>query len=57
MTPTDATYIENDGTYWKSENGCWYYWDEIFEWCFYVGPVNQMFFGNKREIGVNNERT
>ncbi|MDI3237531.1 hypothetical protein QK338_05295 [Acinetobacter ursingii] len=53
MIPAGSTHIENDGTYWKSENGCWYYWDDIFEWCFYVGPVNQMFYGNKREIGAS----
>ena len=52
MIPTDATHTDNDGTYWKDKDGYWYYWDEIFEWCGYIGPVNQMFLNNKNPIGV-----
>lgn len=50
--PADATHTDNDGTYWKDNDGYWYYWDEIFEWCGYIGPVNQMFLNNKNPIGV-----
>ena len=53
MSLQESTHIENDGTHWKLQNGCWYYWDEIFQWCFYVGPVNRAFLNNKREIRVN----
>jgi len=51
--PKHTTHIENDGTFWSNWKGAWFFWQKKFGWCRYVGPVNQMFLGNKREIGVN----
>lgn len=42
MTPHDAQYQEEDGTWWKNEGGQWYYWYS-FDWAPYVGPVNKNF--------------
>lgn len=42
MTPPDAQYQEEDGTWWKNEGGQWYYWYH-FAWAPYVGPVAKNF--------------
>ncbi|MEB5477283.1 hypothetical protein [Acinetobacter pollinis] len=46
-----ATHIENDGTYWRCENGLWYWWRDNFGWCGYIGKVDDSFLGNKTALG------
>lgn len=48
--PEGATHIDNDGDYWKRENGRWFFYREYFGWCAYVGPVNNSFKYKLREI-------
>jgi len=49
--PIGATHREADGTVWKNEKGQWYWWNQGWGWCQYVGMANANFHNKLTEIG------
>lgn len=53
MRPETSTHIENDGTFWKRENGTWYHYNGNFKkWMPYVGKADQNFLKKLHELGA-----
>lgn len=50
LKPSDASHIENDGTYWKNEKGVWMWWNKGWGWCHYVGMVNKAFLNKFTQL-------
>lgn len=49
--PDGATHREADGTVWKNVKGQWYWWNQGWGWCQYVGMLNANFHNKLTEIG------
>jgi len=49
--PDGSTHFESDGTFWKNEKGMWYWWNQGWGWCQYVGMANANFHNKLTEIG------
>jgi len=49
--PYGSTHFENDGTFWRNEKGQWYWWNQGWGWCQYVGMANANFHNKLTEIG------